>query len=133
MALGRVLIVDDQSIVRQAVGLVLTKAGYDVIEAEDGAKAIEIIEERQNGSNVDTMICDLQMPNVDGDQTITYVKGHYPHIPIIIMTGAPDFVLTEVLKNQGITDYLIKPVRDKHLLEVVRATVRLHQLRKTQP
>jgi FixJ family two-component response regulator len=42
-------------------------------------------------------------------------------------------VLTEVLKNQGITDYLIKPVRDKHLLEVVRATVRLHQLRKTQP
>jgi CheY-like chemotaxis protein len=132
VALGRVLMVDDQSMVRQAVRLVLTKAGYDVIEAEDGALAIQLMEECQNGSNVDTIICDLQMPVVDGDTAITYFKGRYPHIPIVVMTGAPDFVLTEVLKNQGITDYLIKPVRDKRLLEVVRATVRLHQLRKNQ-
>jgi two-component system chemotaxis response regulator CheY len=132
VTLGRVLIVDDQSMVRQAVRLVLTKAGYDVLEAEGGATAIQLMDERQNGSNLDTIICDLQMPVVDGDAAITYFKGRYPHIPIVVMTGAPDFVLSEVLKNQGITDYLIKPVRDKRLLEVVRATVRLHQLRKNQ-
>jgi two-component system chemotaxis response regulator CheY len=79
---------------------------------------------------VDTIICDLQMPNVDGDQALTYFKRHHPQIPLVIMTGAPDFVLTEVLKNQGITDYLIKPVTDKRFLEVIRATVRLHELRK---
>ncbi len=130
MVLGRVLIVDDQLYVRQAVRLVLTKAGYDVIEAEDGAQGIQMMEEHQNASNVDTIICDLQMPNVDGEQTITYFKRHHPQIPLVILTGAPDFVLTEVLKNQGITDYLIKPVTDKRLLEVIRATVRLHELRK---
>jgi two-component system chemotaxis response regulator CheY len=130
MGLGRVLIVDDQVYVRQAVRLVLTKAGYDVIEAEDGAQAIHILGEHQNASNVDTIICDLQMPNVDGDQAITYFKRQHPQIPLIILTGAPDFVLTEVLKSQGITDYLIKPVTDKRLLEVIRASVRLHELRK---
>lgn len=130
MGLGRVLIVDDQVYVRQAVRLVLTKAGYDVIEAEDGAQAIHILGEHQNASNVGTIICDLQMPNVDGDQAITYFKRQHPQIPLIILTGAPDFVLTEVLKSQGITDYLIKPVTDKRLLEVIRASVRLHELRK---
>jgi two-component system chemotaxis response regulator CheY len=130
MGLGRVLIVDDQVYVRQAVRLVLTMAGYDVIEAEDGAQAIHILGEHQNASNVDTIICDLQMPNVDGDQAITYFKRQHPQIPLIILTGAPDFVLTEVLKSQGITDYLIKPVTDKRLLEVIRASVRLHELRK---
>ena len=128
MAQGTVLIIDDQVYVRQAVRLVLTKAGYDVIEAEDGAQGIRVVGE--NASRVDTIICDLQMPNVDGDQAITYFKRHHPQIPLVIMTGAPDFVLTEVLKNQGITDYLIKPVTDKRLLEVIRATVRLHELRK---
>ena len=132
MALGRVLIVDDQLYVRQSVRLSLSKAGYEVIEAEDGAKAIQLMGEDQNATQVDTLLCDLQMPNVDGDQTIAYFKRHHPHIPIIILTGAPDFVLTEVLKNQGVTDYLIKPVADKRLLDAVRATVRLHQLRKNQ-
>jgi two-component system chemotaxis response regulator CheY len=130
MAVGRVLIVDDQVYVRQAVRLVLTKAGYDVIEAEDGAQAIQVMGAHQDASNVDTIICDLQMPNVDGSQAITYFKRHHPQVPLVIMTGAPDFVLTEVLKNQGITDYLIKPVNDKRLLDLIRATVRLHELRK---
>jgi two-component system, chemotaxis family, chemotaxis protein CheY len=130
MVSGRILIVDDQLYVRQAVRLVLTKSGYDVIEAEDGAQGIHIMAEHQNASTVDTIICDLQMPNVDGDQAITYFKRHHPQIPLVIMTGAPDFVLTEVLQNQGITDYLIKPVAEKRLLEVIRATVRLHELRK---
>jgi two-component system, chemotaxis family, chemotaxis protein CheY len=130
MVSGRILIVDDQLYVRQAVRLVLTKSGYDVIEAEDGAQGIHIMAEHQNASTVDTIICDLQMPNVDGDQAITHFRRHHPQIPLVIMTGAPDFVLTEVLQNQGITDYLIKPVAEKRLLEVIRATVRLHELRK---
>jgi two-component system chemotaxis response regulator CheY len=101
-----------------------------VIEAEDGGQAIQVMGAYQDAPNVDTIICDLQMPNIDGNQAITYFKRHHPQIPLVIMTGAPDFVLTEVLKNQGITDYLIKPVSDKRLLDLIRATVRLHELRK---
>lgn len=130
--LGRVLVIDDQVYARQAVSLILSKAGYEVVEAEDGGKALEVMEQDNNGTLVDTIICDLQMPTVDGNQAITHFKRQYPDIPIVIMTGAPDFILTEVLKNQGVADYLIKPVRDKRILEVVRVTVRLHQLRKQQ-
>jgi two-component system chemotaxis response regulator CheY len=132
MTLGRVLVVDDQVYVRQAVSLVLSRAGYEVVEAEDGGKAIRLMAEDNNGSRVDTIICDLQMPTVDGNEAITQFKRHYPDVPIIIMTGAPDFILTEILKNQGVSDYLIKPVRDQRILEVIRGTVRLRQLRRNQ-
>ena len=132
MTLGRVLVVDDQVYVRQAVSLVLSRAGYEVVEAEDGGKAIRLMAEDNNGSRVDTIICDLHMPTVDGNEAITQFKRHYPDVPIIIMTGAPDFILTEILKNQGVTDYLIKPVRDQRILEVIRGTVRLRQLRRNQ-
>lgn len=132
MALGRVLIVDDQAYARQAVGLLLSKAGYEVIEAEDGQKAIQIMNEEGNAYKVDTILCDLKMPNLDGPQAITYFQTHCPSIPIVIMTGEPDFVLTEVLKERGVTDYLVKPVSEKRLLEVVRVTVRLHGLRRKQ-
>ena len=58
MTLGRVLVVDDQVYVRQAVSLVLSRAGYEVVEAEDGGKAIRLMAEDNNGSRVDTIICD---------------------------------------------------------------------------
>jgi two-component system chemotaxis response regulator CheY len=132
MALGRILVIDDQVSARQVVGLTLSRAGYEVLEAEDGNKAIEIMGRDNNASKVSTVICDLAMPNLSGSQTISYFKAHHPLIPIVILTGAPDFVLTEVLREQGVTDYLLKPVSDKRLLGVVGVSVRLHALRKRQ-
>ena len=129
---GRVLVIDDNVYARQAVCLLLNKAGYEVLEAEDGQKAIQIMGHDTNASRVDTVICDLEMPHVSGSQTLSYFNTHYPLIPLVILTGASDFVLTEVLREQGITDYLIKPVSGKRLLEVVRVSVRLHELRRDQ-
>ena len=112
MGLGRVLVIDDNAYARHAICLILTKAGYEVAEAE--------------------VICDLEMPHVSGSQTISYFRSRYPLIPLVILTGASDFVLTEVLRNHGVTDYLLKPVSEKRLLEVVRVNVRLHELRQRQ-
>ncbi|MGH7233324.1 MAG: response regulator [Nitrospiraceae bacterium] len=132
MGVGKVLVVDDNAYARQAVGLLLTKAGYDVVEAEDGAQAIQVMASEDHASDIDTVICDLDMPTMNGSQTLSYFKAHYPLIPLIILTGAPDFVLTDVLAKQGITDYLLKPVSEKRLLETVRVNVRLHELRQRQ-
>ncbi len=128
---GRILVIDDNVYARQAVCLLLTKAKYEVVEAEDGQKAIEIMESGK-ASGIDVVICDLEMPHVSGSQTISYFKIHFPLVPLIILTGASDFMLTEVLSEQGVTDYLIKPVSEKRLLEVVRVNVRLHELRRDQ-
>jgi two-component system chemotaxis response regulator CheY len=132
MPLGKILVVDDNAYARHAVCLILTKAGYDVVEAEDGQQAIQIMERDENVHHVNAVICDLEMPHVSGSQTISYFRSRYPLIPLVILTGASDFVLTEVLRNHGVTDYLLKPVSEKRLLEVVRVNVRLHELRQRQ-
>ena len=132
MALGVVLIVDDQEVIRQTVGTTLIKAGYDVLQAEDGRDAIHLLQNDDNGEKIDTIICDLQMPNVGGSEAIRHFQHHFPRIPVVVLTGAPDFVLTDVLRDQGVADYLLKPVSSKRLLEVVRVTVRLHGLRRAQ-
>ncbi len=132
MPLGKILVVDDNAYARHAVCLILKKAGYDVVEAEDGQQAIQIMGREENAHHVNAVICDLEMPHVSGSQTISHFRAHYPLVPLVILTGASDFVLTEVLRNHGVTDYLLKPVSEKRLLEVIRVNVRLHELRQRQ-
>ena len=129
---GTVLVVDDNPYARQAVCLILTKAGYEVLEADDGHTAIQMMAHASGHSHVNTIICDLEMPLVTGSETISHFQRNYPLIPIVILTGASDFTLTEVLNRQGVTDYLLKPVSEKRLLETVRVNVRLHELRRSQ-
>ena len=129
---GKILLVDDDVGVRLAVGLALTKAGYEVVEAGDGEEAIRLIEKDQNGLNVVTIICDLQMPGLDGSRTMEYFQTHHPSIPLIILTGVADAVLTEVLQKRGMIEYLHKPVSTSKLLETVRRAAHLCALRKSQ-
>ena len=70
MSKGRVLVVDDEADVRRSVRLILTKAGYDVIEAEDGEAAINALKSGDNSIAVDAIICDLDMPKMGGIEAI---------------------------------------------------------------
>ena len=132
MALGTVLIADDEDHIRKTLRITLTRAGYDVLEAQDGDAAIALMQNPASAAAVDVLLCDLQMPNRDGMETIGEFKSRFPHVPIVILTGAPDFVLTEVILKQGVTDYLLKPVSEKKMLSVIGVAVRLHKLRVQQ-
>lgn len=132
MALGTVMVVDDEVNARKTVRLTLSRAGYEVLEAEDGEEAIKVLNEGANAAKVGAILVDLQMPRMDGSAAISYFQTHHPTVPLIIMTGAPDFVLTEVMRKQGVTDYVLKPVSDKKLLQVVRVAVHLFDLRQKQ-
>lgn len=127
---GYVLVIDDEPAVRKPVCLSLIKAGYEVVAAENGAQAINTLDSSGAPFMVDTILCDLMMPQCDGAQAISYFRFRYPSVPIVIMTGAPDFVLTELLRKQGVTDYLLKPVSEQRLLQTIRVTVALHALRR---
>ena len=63
---GRVLVVEDEAEIRKAVRMTLTKAGFDVIEAEDGEKAINEPRSGDNPVMLDAILCDLYMPKVNG-------------------------------------------------------------------
>jgi len=128
MGLGRVLVVDDEADVRKSVRLVLARAGYDVVEAEDGEKAIAAIKADGNALLVDTIICDLFMPNVNGMEAIAYFRQQFPSVPVIVLTGRPNIPNTASLFKQGIADYLVKPVEAEQLTAAVNKAVREHIL-----
>ena len=82
MGLGRVLVVDDEADLRKSTRLFLTKAGYDVVEAEDGEKAIQAIRSGDNPLLLDTIICDLVMPKVNGMEATSFSGSSSPGSPL---------------------------------------------------
>lgn len=129
MALGRVMIVDDEADVRQSVRLTLRKAGYDVVEAEDGQKAIEAIKSGDNPLMLDAVICDIHMPKVNGEEAIAFLRAQFNSIPILVMTGDPNITRATNLMKQGVVDYLVKPVEAGTLFAAVQKAAREHVYR----
>lgn len=122
-SMGRVLVVDDEENVRKLMRLTLTKAGYEVIDAKDGAEAIEALNSGENPLLVDVIICDIRMPKINGVEAISYFRSQYPSVPIIVQTGFPDLNLATSLLKQGVSDYLVKPVDNDKLLAAVAKAV----------
>ena len=123
---GRVLVVDDESSIRKPVKLTLTKAGYEVVEAQDGEQAIQVLNSDDNPLMVDTILCDIQMPKINGIDAIAYFRTQYPTVPVVVMTGYPDVDLAVTLMKQGVRDYLVKPVSKEKLLTAISEAVDNH-------
>lgn len=120
---GRILVVDDEEQIRKVVSMTLKKGGYDVEEAEDGGKAIEVLNSGANPMMVDCIICDIRMPRINGTEAIKYFRSQYPSVPIIVLTAYPDFQLATSLLKEGVSDYLVKPVDREKLLAAVRTAM----------
>jgi two-component system chemotaxis response regulator CheY len=129
---GRILIVDDEPQVRKPISLMLKKEGYEVIEAEDGEQAIHKIGDGDNALMVDTILCDIRMPKINGNEAIAYFRSQFPTVPIVVMTGYPDVDLAVSLMRQGVRDYLVKPVSKDELLTVIRKSIDQHVVLKDQ-
>ena len=120
---GRVLIMDDEADVRKVVRLTLEKAGYEVMEAEDGEKAIEEIQRGENPILMDTIICDIRMPKINGVEAIDYFQKQFPRVPLIVMTGHPDLEMATSVLARGVVAYLVKPVDSEKLVATVAKAV----------
>ncbi|WP_447984579.1 response regulator [Nitrospira sp. Nam74] len=132
MRQGRILVVDDEAQVRKPISLMLAKDGYEVVEAADGEEAIEAIRSGDNPLMVDTVLCDIRMPKINGKEAIAYFRSQFPGVPVVVMTGYPDVELAVSLMRQGVRDYLIKPVMKEELLNVIRKSVGQHVVLKDQ-
>ena len=120
---GRILIVDDEESIRKALRLTLSKAGYGVVEADDGAEGIEAIGADDNPLMVDVIICDIRMPKINGLEAIAFFRQQYPSVPVLVLTGYPDIQLTTNLLKQGVVDYLVKPADKDELMAAVERAV----------
>jgi DNA-binding response OmpR family regulator len=110
----RILIVDDEEVIRKFLKIHLSKLGYEVTEAEDGEKAIEKI----GGGKFDLIICDVMMPNKNGWELIKEVKSNpeLNEIPIILLTAKNDEVDMFKGYELGANYYMTKPFTKDQLL-----------------
>ncbi|HSB44035.1 MAG TPA: response regulator [Nitrospira sp.] len=123
MLMGRVLIVDDEEHVRKTVGLALKQGGYEILEAVDGDQAIAMIQSSPTGFSVHAIICDIDLPKVNGHDVVAFIRAKLPSVPVIVLTGQPDVQGAASLFKQGVVDYLIKPAQAQTLLDSVRRAI----------
>jgi len=119
MPKGKVLIIDDESDVRDVLKFHLSESNYQIIEAENGQEGIELLKSEDNLSNVGVILCDIRMPKVNGIECIQYIRQEAPGIPIVVVTGFPDTQMAVNLMNEGVKDYLVKPVEKEKLVATV--------------
>ena len=91
----RILVVDDDPLTVKFISSFLRKDGYEVTEAYDGAKAIELIE----NSQFDLVLSDVRMPYLDGVALALHLRSVNPNLPILLMTGDPSGIITPKLYN----------------------------------
>ena len=114
----RVMTVDDSATVRQVLHITLEDAGYDVVEAVDGADALE----KLSTESVDMLVTDLNMPKMDGIGLIQQVrkKPGNRFMPIIMLTTESQPEKKSAGKLAGASGWITKPFRPEQLLAVVR-------------
>jgi two-component system chemotaxis response regulator CheY len=113
-----IMTVDDSASIRQMVGFTLKGAGYDVVEATDGRDALL----KLNGSPIDMVITDLNMPRLDGIGLIGALrqKPACRFIPIIMLTTESQDFKKQEGKAAGATGWIVKPFKQEQLLAVVK-------------
>src|SRR5262245_858670 len=117
---GRVLVVDDETDIRKSVRLILSKAGYDVVEADDAEAGIRAIKRGDNPFALGAVICDFNMPNMSGMEAIPYFRSHFPHSSVIVLSGEVTTERAKILFKQGVSDILSKPIDQDKLLAAVK-------------
>ncbi len=126
---GLVLVVDDEPDVRKVVRMTLEKSGYDVVEAEDGEKAIAEIKKDENSLLLNLIITDIRMPNMNGIDVLNYYRKEWPSIPLIVLTGFPDLDMATSMLQHGVVDYLVKPVEAEKLRASVAKAIDQREVR----
>lgn len=129
MSVSKVLVVDDDPIIRDTIRIILRRAGYEVLTAATGQEAIALMDNPTNAGTVCTLLCDLDMPGMSGIELINYFHACYPNIPITVLSGTDASEFFEGITNQGVTDWLRKPASPEAVLGKVRVSVRLYDLR----
>jgi two-component system, cell cycle sensor histidine kinase and response regulator CckA len=114
-----VLVVEDEDAIRIAIRRLLLREGYKVIEAPDGARALELLDD-STSHEVALVLTDLRMPVMDGRQLAAALARKRPSLPIVFMSGFTTQLMDLRLVSPHLA-FLAKPFRDADLLATVRA------------
>lgn len=115
---GKVLVVDDEPMVRFVMTTVLSATGFTVLEAEDGEQALEMF--REHGAEIRAVLLDLSMPRMDGQETFTEMRRLDPQVPIVILSGYTEKDSMDQIPQEAAASFLPKPFKPLALVEKMR-------------
>ena len=127
MPSGRLLIVDDETIVREAMRDWLKDSGYRVEIAETGEEALDKIGQQE----FDVMILDIRLPGESGMSILTKARTIQPRLKSIIFTAYPSKDTLAEAKKLGVVEYLVKPVVLDELDKLISSAI--ESTRKEKP
>lgn len=122
----KILVVDDEILIRNVINEYLKKEGFEYIEAENGEQAINIIKKE----DVDLIIMDIMMPRLDGFSAAKEIKK-IKDIPIIMLSARKEEYDKLTGFDLGIDDYVTKPFSPKELIARVKAVLSRIQTKET--
>jgi len=117
MALGRILVVDDEAPVREVLTEYFTTEGYAVEGAGSGAEALTVV----RGGRADLVLLDVRMPGLDGVQVLRKIREINEDVPVIMVTANEDVGLAKETLRLGAFDYVAKPFDFDYLDRAVAA------------
>jgi two-component system chemotaxis response regulator CheY len=112
-----ILVVDDSRTVRQQVSSALQDAGFEVIEAADG---VEGLDQLNAHSEVAAIICDINMPRMNGLELVEWIKARTATLPVVMLTTEGQSELIQRAKAAGARGWIVKPFKPDLLVSAVR-------------
>ena len=116
----RILIVEDEAVIRKAIRMACEKEGYEVVEAENGTEGLHLSE----SSRPDLILLDLMLPDISGFDVCREVRKSGSGVPIIILSAKSEEIDIVVGLEIGADDYITKPFRARELLARIAAHLR---------
>ncbi len=122
----KILLIDDEEIIRERISKLLDLDGYEVITAEDGRLGLESFEK----NSPDVVVSDIKMPHMDGIEVLRRIKEKSPGAGVILLTGHGDMESTIEALRIGAFDYLSKPVEYEELAISIRRLLDLQSMER---
>src|SRR3974390_1883665 len=120
---GGIVVADDEASARSGLATLLRDEGFDVSVAEDGLKALLLIQE----SAPDVLVTDLRMPGLDGIELLRRAREEHPETIVVLMTAYADVETAVRAMQEGAEHYLTKPLQIDELLLVIRRALEQRQ------
>jgi DNA-binding NtrC family response regulator len=115
MAMGSILIIDDEEQLRRNLQILLSRAGYTVVTAMDAAEGLQCLQR----THFDVVLTDLVMDGNNGLEILESLTVYAPQIPVIVITGYASAALADEAVSRGAYDYITKPFQ----LEVIKSAI----------
>lgn len=120
-ATGTILIIDDEEAVRKMARLMLEKAGYKVIAAENGEEAIGLF--RKDAKEIAAVLLDMTMPVMSGAETLKHLRDLKPDVPVALSSGFTELEALARFPLKTVEAFVQKPYTAAHLLEKINSIV----------